>query len=95
MPAITFMPMNMTVEVKSGTNLMQAAIDAGLPVGSSCGRVGICAKCQMLVLDGMPNLSLPNATEKELQRRDQLAADIRISCQTKILGNAIVKTTYW
>jgi len=74
---------------------MGSIIEAGRPIGSSCGALGICAKCVVEVVQGMENLSKPNPNERKLQEREKLAPSIRISCQTKVLGDVSVKTTYW
>ncbi|MDZ4677428.1 MAG: 2Fe-2S iron-sulfur cluster-binding protein [Oligoflexia bacterium] len=95
MPIITFAPENISIEVSKGTNLMTAIIKAELPIGSSCGAIGICAKCFVRVIQGMENLSKPNPIEKKLLEREKYNTDIRISCQAKILGPVTITTSYW
>jgi ferredoxin len=74
---------------------MTAIIQAGRPIGSSCGAIGICARCFVKVITGMENLSKPNPIEKKLLERENFAGDMRISCQTKVLGDVTVTTSYW
>ncbi|MNJ93320.1 2Fe-2S ferredoxin-5 [compost metagenome] len=74
---------------------MKALLDAGLPVASSCDGDGVCAKCKMIVLEGAENLSAPNETEDFLKETNNLDKNVRISCQTEILGDITIHATYW
>ncbi len=95
MITVTFMPFNQKLEVQPRANLMAAIIQAKLPIGSSCGGVGVCTKCLVKVLDGIENLSKPNAIERKLVLRENVPTDMRVSCQTKILGPVTITATYW
>jgi 2Fe-2S ferredoxin len=95
MPVITFAPENKRLEVSRGTNLMTAILKADLPIGSSCGAAGICAKCFVIVIEGMENLSKPNPIERKLLEREKYGPNMRISCQTKVLGPVTITTSYW
>lgn len=74
---------------------MRSLLDAGLPVASSCDGDGVCAKCKIQIVKGAENLSTENHREKLLKEKNNLASDIRISCQTKVTGDITVDTTYW
>lgn len=95
MAKITFEPSKKSIVVPAKTNLMNAIIEANLPIGSSCGGEGICAKCFVQVLKGAENLSKSNPIEKKLLSREKMASDMRISCQTKVLGDVTITTGYW
>jgi len=78
---------------------MQALLDHGLPVASSCRGDGVCAKCRIEIVS--PSAQDPKALspetdlEKFLRERHQLPSNVRISCQTHVLGDITVDTTYW
>lgn len=74
---------------------MQALLDGGLPVASSCSGDGVCAKCKVQVLEGMENLSSENETESFLRESKNLPQDQRVSCQVEVLGDILISTTYW
>ncbi|MBK9294247.1 MAG: (2Fe-2S)-binding protein [Oligoflexia bacterium] len=95
MAKITFLPSKKTLNVEPKTNLMNAIIEAQLPIGSSCGGEGICAKCIVKVIKGNENLSKPNANEKKLIQREKLNPTTRVSCQIKVLGDVEITTGYW
>lgn len=75
--------------------LKEAAHDAGLPVASSCNSDGVCAKCKLLIVQGMENLSLPSEREEFLRERLKIPKDYRISCLTQIYGDVTVDASYW
>lgn len=74
---------------------MTALLRQGVPVASSCQGDAVCAKCRIKVLQGGENLSAPGPDEAFLLEREELGADIRISCQCKVLGDVSVDAPYW
>ena len=78
---------DVTVEVPTGTTLLDAAEKCGAQVGHSCGGVCACSTCHIWVRKGMETLS--EQTDQEMDRLD-MGFDVRpysrLSCQTE-LGN--------
>ena len=74
---------------------MQALLDSGVPVASSCGGDGVCRKCVLKIIKGMENLHPPSEFEAHLIERDQLPSDVRVSCQVKANGDITVDAPYW
>lgn len=74
---------------------MHALQDAEIPVASSCGGEGICAKCRLKIVAGAENLSTESTAEKDLREHHGIPAGERISCQTLVLGDVTVDATYW
>jgi ferredoxin, 2Fe-2S len=95
MPVIRFVKNIAEIEVESGSLLMPALLGAGLPVASSCHGDGVCAKCRVVVVAGSENLSRIESVEQMLRDRLKIPKDVRISCQTKVLGDVTIDTTYW
>ena len=95
MVVITFMPLGKKFEVKPKANLIASIINARFPIGSSCGALGVCGKCFVQVLEGEKNLSPPTPLETKLLIREQLPPHTRIACQTKVLGDITITTSYW
>ena len=44
-------------------SLLDVARRAGVPLGNSCGGVGVCARCKVRVVSGAENLSPPTSIE--------------------------------
>ena len=95
MPVISFKKNMPAVEVPADTVLMTALLDAGLPVASSCDGDGVCAKCKIVIAEGREHLSPENDTEIFLRESNNLPHDVRISCQTRVIGDITVDATYW
>ena len=95
MPQIRFKKTRPALEVPAGANLMQALLDGGLPVASSCRGDGVCAKCRIQIFDGQSNLSPENETESFLRERHGIPKSERVSCQVQVQGDVTVDTPYW
>jgi ferredoxin, 2Fe-2S len=95
MPMIRFAKGREPLEVDSGAVLMKSLLAAGLPVASSCQGDGVCGKCRIQILEGFENLSKPNAVETVLRDRLRVPKDQRISCQTRVMGDILIDTSYW
>lgn len=95
MPTIRFAKTRKPIVVERGSNLMEALLEAGLPVASSCHGDGVCAKCKIEILEGNENLSQPSDLENFLKLKNPMPPHFRISCQTQILGDILIDATYW
>jgi 2Fe-2S ferredoxin len=92
MPKITVPQKQMTIDVESGSNLMNSLLEAGLPVASSCHGDGICSMCRMKI-DGA--VDSPTDFESETLRRNKCAEGERLSCQVAVTADITVSTKYW
>lgn len=95
MPQIRFRKNRPPLEVPPGSNLMNALLEGGLPVASSCRGDGICAKCRIEIVEGRENLSPENERERFLRDRHDIPRPERISCQVQVHGDITVDTSYW
>ena len=95
MPVIRFAKNFPERTVATGANLMEELLLAGLPVASSCHGDGICGKCRVRVIAGAENLSKIGSLEQLVRDRLKVPKEFRISCQTQVLGDIEVDTTYW
>lgn len=95
MPTITLRKTARVIPVELGANLMRALLAAGIPVASSCNGDGICAKCRVTVSHGSRNLSPETESEKKLRETHHIPAPERLACQTTVLGDVVVDTSYW
>lgn len=88
MPKITFTNWNVTVEVKPGTTILEAAESAesqGVKMGHVCGGVCACSTCHCYVKSGFD--SLDEASDREEDILDK-AFDVkpvsRLGCQAEV-----------
>src|SRR5678815_857702 len=98
MPKITFQnPIalkvfeSLTVEVKPGTSILDAAESCGARVGHACGGNLACSTCHVWVHTGLD--SLPEVTDKENDIMDKafdVRAESRLGCQAKLGDEDVV-----
>lgn len=82
---IHFSPDNVNIVVAQGSNLLKAAIDAGVHINASCGGTGVCGTCKVLIEKG----------EVESTRTDKLSEEeykqgLRQACQSRIVTDLVV-----
>ena len=84
MPLITFKPSGKQIEVPPGTELLQAARDAGISIDSPCGGKGSCGKCIVHVLSG--NIE---SDSLGVLPRTAVADGYVLACKTKVLTDPV------
>lgn len=71
-----------------GTNLLAALADAGIALPAACGGRGTCGLCRVRVVSGGGD-ALP--VDRERIPRADLAAGVRLACQTAVRGDIAVE----
>ena len=105
---ITFLPMNVTVEVDPDKipygvtgrpgSILDIALAHGIDIDHSCGGVCACSTCHSIVREGDPSLSdMSDAEEEELSYAPGLTPKSRLSCQAVPDGsrNLVVEIPAW
>jgi len=80
---IHFEPKGIESEVPEGTNLLEAAHDADVPINATCGGAGVCGTCQLKVLSG-------TVDEEPIQHhlRHPKSEGTVLACRAKVKGGA-------
>lgn len=84
MPIITFQPSGKTVDVPEGTELLDAARNAGIDIESPCGGKGTCGKCVVRITSGNVDSQQPGPLSESAIKRGYTLA-----CKTKILDSPV------
>jgi 2Fe-2S ferredoxin len=92
---VTFTPLARTAAALANESILDVARRAAVPLGNSCGGVGVCTRCKVRVLTGAENVSPATAIEVRFGASRGFAADERMACQAVVLGDCEVTTTYW
>ena len=82
---LTFQPDNVAIRVDRGTNLLEAALAAGVHINASCGGQGVCGKCRVMIESGEVD---SEKTEKISQEKYE--EGWRQACRTLILSDCTV-----
>jgi 2Fe-2S ferredoxin len=92
---VEFAPLGLSAEAKSDETILDAARRAGAPIGNSCGAVGVCARCRVVILAGDESLSPPTEIERRIAAQRNLQESERLACQAVVRGDCKVTTSYW
>jgi uncharacterized 2Fe-2S/4Fe-4S cluster protein (DUF4445 family) len=81
---VTFLPDNKSINVEKGTNILAAAISAGVYINSNCGGDGICGRCKVIVKGEV--VSQPSGIITPEERKN----GIHLACLTNIQADVEV-----
>ncbi len=91
---MTFQPSGRVVRIAPGTNLLDAARSAGLPLAGACRGDGLCGRCGVRVSSGGA-LHPETEAETRAKRRNRVAPELRLACQLTPTCDVEVTATYW
>lgn len=92
---VTFTPLGLAAQALENESVLDVARRAGVPLGNSCGGVGVCTRCKVRVVCGSENLSPPTAIELRFGTSRGFLPGERMACQSVVSGDCSVTTTYW
>jgi uncharacterized 2Fe-2S/4Fe-4S cluster protein (DUF4445 family) len=82
---VRFLPDNVEIIVDRGTNLLSAAMAAGVHINASCGGMGVCKTCKIDVVSG--NLE---KSHRENVPETVLKPEFHQACRTQIYSDLVV-----
>ncbi|HSR12779.1 MAG TPA: ASKHA domain-containing protein [Thermodesulfobacteriota bacterium] len=83
---VRFEPHSREIQVAPGSNLLQAAMDAGVYVQAACGGGGFCGKCKVRIETGEVE-SPPTPKISDEEHKD----GFRLACQTRVWSDLLVR----
>jgi uncharacterized 2Fe-2S/4Fe-4S cluster protein (DUF4445 family) len=89
---VKFLPSDRTVAVPAGNTILQAAIEAGVPIEGVCGGNGMCGKCKVrLRMDNTKaGGGTPTFAELKFLTEDEIEAGWVLACQHLLFEDAVV-----
>ena len=99
---VTFLPMNVTVEVDDADypygdhgkpgSILDVALESGISLEHNCGGNCACTTCHVIVKEGEENLSEMQSDEEDrLDTAEGLTIHSRLGCQAVVRGNVVVE----
>lgn len=88
---INIQPDKVVDEDDPDLTLLDVSHKHGIPHAAACGGHGRCSTCRVMVLNGLENLTPRTEAELQLAASKGLEADIRLACQTYMLGPVAVR----
>lgn len=86
---ITFQPLGISVDIESGTTILEAARAAGIGLSSVCGGQMKCGTCLVRIRE-KASVNPPTEVENEKLGHDRLAEGYRLACRTVASGNLTI-----
>ena len=97
MPQVVFLPHHeicpegAVMEVPSGTNLIEVALDNGLDIEHACEMSCACTTCHVIVREGFDSLEESDELEDDLlDKAWGLEPESRLSCQVEVGAQNLV-----
>jgi ferredoxin len=95
MPRIRILPDQVEVQVRPGITLLKSAEQAGVEILHSCGGIGACTSCRVLIIEGRNRLTPIGQAEEEQLVESGLLHSHRLACQAGILGDVVIERPKW
>ena len=92
---VSILPDDVVVEVKAGTSLLEAAAFVDIELMHSCGGIGACTSCRVLVREGNEHLSSIGVAEEEQLTESGILQTHRLACQARVLGDVAFERPVW
>jgi uncharacterized 2Fe-2S/4Fe-4S cluster protein (DUF4445 family) len=83
---VIFLPDGVCVEAESGRTILEVAQAVGVAIDSSCGGVGACGKCKVMV-----SLGRPGGKPGDLLSEDELERGFVLACQATVQDDLVVE----
>jgi ferredoxin, 2Fe-2S len=82
---VTFLPLNISIEVDVGMSILEAALENGVNLDHNCGGVCACTTCHVIVKRGDDSLSeIDDAEDDRLSQAEGLTLHSRLGCQAVV-----------
>jgi 2Fe-2S ferredoxin len=102
MPKVTFLPLNVTIEVDESKypfgnqgkpgSILDIALANDIDLQHNCGGSCACTTCHVIVKGGMENLSPMEGDEEDrLDTAEGLTLHSRLGCQAVVKGDVVVE----
>lgn len=91
MSRIVCQPDDLAVAFDGEANLLEALVEAGVPITHLCGGRARCSTCRVNVSEGLAQLSEPTEIESAMARRLDFPSEIRLACQTTASGSVTLR----
>lgn len=84
---IYYLPDEQLVEPgQEAFTLLDASLAAGIPHTHVCGGNARCSTCRVLITEGLEHCGPRTPAEQELAQRLHFTPDVRLACQTELVG---------
>jgi 2Fe-2S ferredoxin len=79
--SILFLPMNALVELKNEESLLELALNHDIDIAHSCGGMGTCGTCRVMIESPIDRLHARNEIEQDMANDRNFQPEMRLACQ--------------
>ncbi|MCK5877773.1 MAG: ISC system 2Fe-2S type ferredoxin [Candidatus Marithrix sp.] len=97
MPQIIFLPHpeicpdGEVIEVESGTNILDIALENGIEIEHACEKACACTTCHVIIREGFESLGEASENEEDmLDKAWGLEAESRLGCQAEVTEQDLI-----
>jgi ferredoxin len=91
MPRVTFLPLNLSVELNAGESVFAAARRNNIGISTACAGKGTCGLCRVKIAGGEQFLGPVSPIEKRHLGNTYFLTKLRLSCQLQPTGDIAVE----
>lgn len=88
---LLFQPYEKLCEIGSAESVLEVALKNGVDIGHSCGGMGSCTTCRVIVESSPTALPPRNELEDEIATSRGFSDDERLSCQLPPVDGLVVR----
>lgn len=86
-----FLPSQTRIEIDNHETVLPIALSGELPLSHSCGGMGSCGTCRVLVRSSLENLNPRTEVEQEMADARNFLPNERLACQLEPKADLIVE----
>ena len=87
MPEIFVSPDEISIPLPHRANLLEMAVEAGVPIAHLCGGRARCSTCRVRIVEGLDVLTERTEKETAMAAKLDFPPDVRLACQTRANGS--------
>ena len=81
-----------SIKATHGDTILEACLKNHFDIDHSCGGMGSCGTCRVIVIEGVNQLEVPNEIESELSNDRQFEPNERLACQNQCVAGLVLST---
>ena len=92
---VSFPTQDRSVNVPSGTLLIDAVRSAELPIASACRGDWLCGRCGVAIVAGLEQVDAEAPDELLCKQRNRIDPRLRLACRIGVRADLSVTAPYW
>lgn len=90
-PTMLFLPSQTRIETENHASVLSVALSGAVPVEHSCGGMGSCGTCRVIVQSSLTELGPRTEIEAEMAQAREFSLNERLACQLEPYDGLVVR----